>query len=110
MSPLEPPRPVFPGPDGIVGSPQSLGTPPPPGSPHRNAHRSSIIIGLEPVGFDDPSGMGMPGDRTSRIASSARSSSAGSRPPNSNDSGMTFDDILGGGEEKKAKKKKGKFF
>ncbi|KAI8282197.1 hypothetical protein K4K59_008022 [Colletotrichum sp. SAR11_240] len=153
MSPLEPPRPVFPGPDGIVGSPQSLGTPPPPGSPQshlrprnaspggrqlgsRNAHRSSIIIGLEPVGFDDPSGMGMPGDRTSRIASSARSSSAGSRPlsmvmprspsatnlrnmsvdatnhhSNSNDSGMTFDDILGGGgEDKKAKKKKGKFF
>ncbi|KAF9879124.1 choriogenin Hminor [Colletotrichum karsti] len=148
MSPLEPPRPVFPGPDGIVGSPPALGTPPPPGSPQshlrprnaspggrqlgsRNAHRSSIIFGLEPVGFDDGM-MGVPGDRTSRVASSARSSSAGSRPlsmvmprspsatnlrnmsvDNSNDSAtatMTFDDILGGGEEKKTKKKKGKFF
>ncbi|TDZ32624.1 hypothetical protein C8035_v012185 [Colletotrichum spinosum] len=147
MSPLEPPRPVFPGPDGVVGSPTALGTPPPPGSPQshlrprnaspggrqigsRNAHRSSIIFGLEPVGFED--GLGLPGDRTSRVAGSARSSSAGSRPlsmvmphsPSATNlrnmsvdatqepatSTMTFDDILGGGEEKKTKKKKGKFF
>ncbi|GKT55312.1 choriogenin Hminor [Colletotrichum tofieldiae] len=148
MSPLEPPRPVFPGPDGIVSSPAS-GTPPTPGSPqshlrprnaspggrqlgNRSAHRSSMIFGLEPVPFDE----GVPGDRTSRVASSARSSSAGSRPlsmvmprtPSATNlrnmsvdhthnqeaaatSTMTFDDILGGGEEKKAtKKKKGKFF
>ncbi|KAK1451822.1 choriogenin Hminor [Colletotrichum melonis] len=96
MSPLEPPRPVFPGPDGIVGSPPALGTsgtPPTPGSPQshlrprnaspggrqlgsRNAaHRSSMIFGLEPVPFDE----GLPGDRNSRVGS-ARSSSAGSRP------------------------------
>ncbi|KAL0939232.1 choriogenin hminor [Colletotrichum truncatum] len=147
MSPLEPPRPVFPGPDGIVGSPPALGTPPESASPQshlrprnaspggrqlgsRNAHRSSIIFGLEPVGFEES--MGLPGDRNSRVGGSARSSSAGSRPmsmvmPNSHsttnlrnmsvdasqDAGkstMTFDDILGGGEEKKTKKKKGKFF
>ncbi|OLN81403.1 hypothetical protein CCHL11_09953 [Colletotrichum chlorophyti] len=139
MSPLEPPRPVFPGPDGIVGG----STPPVPGSPQshlrprnaspggrqlgsRSAHRSSIIIGLEPVPFDE----GLPGDRNSRMGSSARSSSAGSRPvsmvmprtPSATNlrhdtpqepatSTMTFDDILGGGaEEKKAKKRKSKFF
>ncbi|WYZ34541.1 hypothetical protein EsH8_I_000817 [Colletotrichum jinshuiense] len=149
MSPLEPPRPVFPGPDGIVGSPPVMGTGPSasaPGSPQshlrprnaspggrqlgsRNAHRSSIIIGLEPVPFDE----GLPGDRSSRVAGSARSSSAGSRPlsmvmprtpsatnlrnmsvdagPEVATSTMTFDDILGGGGEKKAaKKKKSKFF
>ncbi|KAK1993735.1 choriogenin Hminor [Colletotrichum falcatum] len=91
MSPLEPPRPVFPGPDGISGSPTS-GTPPTSGSPQshlrprnaspggrnlgsRNGHRSSMIFGLEPVPLDE----GLPGDRTSRVPS-ARSSSAGSRP------------------------------
>ncbi|KAK2037284.1 choriogenin Hminor [Colletotrichum somersetense] len=147
MSPLEPPRPVFPGPDGIASSPAS-GTPPTPESPQshlrprnaspggrhlgsRNAHRSSMIFGLEPVPLDE----GLPGDRTSRVPS-ARSSSAGSRPmsmvmpraPSTTNmrnlsvdhtytqeaaatSTMTFDDILGGGEEKKpAKKKKSKFF
>ncbi|KDN62409.1 putative choriogenin Hminor [Colletotrichum sublineola] len=149
MSPLEPPRPVFPGPDGIVGNPPASGTPPTTGSPQshlrprnaspggrhlgsRNAHRSSMIFGLEPVPFDE----GLPGDRTSRVPS-ARSSSAGSRPvsmvmprtPSATNirnlsvdhthtqeaaatSTMTFDDILGGGgeEKKQTKKKKSKFF
>ncbi|EFQ29395.1 choriogenin Hminor [Colletotrichum graminicola] len=148
MSPLEPPRPVFPGPDGIAAGPAS-GTPPAPGSPQshlrprnaspggrhlgsRNAQRSSMIFGLEPVPLDE----GLPGDRTSRVPS-ARSSSAGSRPvsmvmprtPSHTNmrhlsvdhthtqeaaatSTMTFDDILGGGgeEKKPTKKKKGKFF
>jgi len=148
MSPLEPPRPVFPGPDGTPASPSS-GTPPAPGSPQshlrprnaspggrhlgsRNAQRSSMIFGLEPVPLDE----GLPGDRTSLVPS-ARSSSAGSRPmsmvmprtPSSANmrnlsvdhthtqeaaatSTMTFDDILGGGgkEKKPTKKKKGKFF
>ncbi|KAF6813642.1 choriogenin hminor [Colletotrichum sojae] len=150
MSPLEPPRPVFPGPDGSAPALGTGPTPPLSASPQshlrprnaspggrqlgsRNAHRSSIIFGLEPAGFAGfEENMGTPGDRSSRVASSARSSSAGSRPmsmvmPHSpsatnlrnvsaeaaQDSAtatMTFDDILGGGEEKKTKKKKGKFF
>lgn len=91
MSPLEPPRAIFPGADGVLGSPPPIvgpSTPSPPlGTPPlavrtRNlspgrirasgAHRSSIAIGLEPVPMDPP---------TSAFGPHQRSSSLGPRPP-----------------------------
>ncbi|KAJ6790383.1 hypothetical protein PWT90_04221 [Aphanocladium album] len=91
MSPLEPPRAIFEGGAGILGSPPPvvgpstpsppLGTPPPAVhtrnlSPARlrasRASRSSIAIGLEPVPMDPP---------TSVFGPHQRSSSLGPRPP-----------------------------
>ncbi|KAJ4164251.1 hypothetical protein LMH87_005932 [Akanthomyces muscarius] len=91
MSPLEPPRAIFEGGDGVIGSPPPivgpstpsppLGTPPLAVRPRNlspgrgrasSAFRSSIVIGLEPVPMDPP---------TSVFGPHQRSSSLGPRPP-----------------------------
>ncbi|UKZ79597.1 hypothetical protein TrVFT333_007355 [Trichoderma virens FT-333] len=134
LEPLEPPRPIFQDSDGVLnnglGALSGQSTPsPPPGSPQlrprpRNlspgvrrasaAHRSSIMMGLEPVPLEPPNIFG----------AHQRSSSLGPRPPSSRisnrsssparvaaTSGTTFDDILGESQKKKpAPKKKGRFF
>ncbi|UKZ53804.1 hypothetical protein TrVGV298_007604 [Trichoderma virens] len=151
LEPLEPPRPIFQDSDGVLnnglGALSGQSTPsPPPGSPQlrprpRNlspgvrrasaAHRSSIMMGLEPVPLEPPNIFGAhqrssslgPRPPSSRISN--RSSSVGnlvgmnpprvSRPSSparvAATSGTTFDDILGESQKKKpAPKKKGRFF
>lgn len=145
MSPLAPPPVLIGGSDSMLGSPPPMsGTPPTTAespalslrprnlSPaaHRASrlHRSSMLIGLEPVpaGFDSPNSL-----PTSQSNLSQRSLSAGNLaamnvgPSRSSTmpvsqassttggtSGATFDDILGGSAETKkpAPKKKGRFF
>ncbi|CAI4216379.1 unnamed protein product [Parascedosporium putredinis] len=124
---------------GMAGSPvirprnQSPG---PRQLPVRNvnpSHRSSIAFGIEPV-FDLPDGLFLPGDRSSRIVSHDRGSSANLAGPSGFHShrsssvgnlsalssvhnsvtgpesplgqgGATFDDILGKDDDKKKKRK-----
>ncbi|KAJ6445918.1 choriogenin hminor [Purpureocillium lavendulum] len=94
MSPLEPPRPMFPGVDAAMSSPPPVGgapgTPsPPPGGPQpalrprtlspgmnraSSAWRSSIAMGLEPVPMEPPPNV---------FGSRNRSSSLGPRMSNS---------------------------
>lgn len=145
MSPLAPPPVLVGGADGMFGgAPPISGTPPnPTESPpltlrprnlspaaHRasHVHRSSMLMGLEPVptGFDSP---GPPGNSSSSL--SQRSLSVGNlaalngQPARSStmpisqsssttgpNTGATFDDILGESKEEKkpATKKKGRFF
>lgn len=146
MSPLAPPPVLVGNADGMLGSPPPIsGTPPtmtesPPltlrprnlsPAAHRanHVHRSSMLMGLEPVpaGFDTLGGP--PGPSSSSL--SQRSLSAGNlaamngHPARSStmpisqsssttgaNTGATFDDILGGSKEEKkpAPKKKGRFF
>lgn len=92
MSPLEPPRPIFPN-AAPMASPPPLSNPASPSSysPVLGARRghspmraggsgsgtyrpSSIALGLEPLNFEDGA---LPGDRSSRIASAP----VGMRPP-----------------------------
>ncbi|KAL7935329.1 hypothetical protein V8C35DRAFT_299175 [Trichoderma chlorosporum] len=151
LEPLEPPRPIFQESEGAFnngpGALSGHSTPsPPPGSPQlrprqRNmspggrrtsaAHRSSIMMGLEPVPLEPPNIFGAhqrssslgPRPPSSRISN--RSSSVGnlvgmnqprvSRPSSparvAATAGTTFDDILGESQKKKpATKKKGRFF
>lgn len=124
---------------GMAGSPvirprnQSPG---PRQLPVRNvnpSHRSSIAFGIEPV-FDLPDGLFLPGDRSSRVVSHDRGSSANLAGPSGFHShrsssvgnlsalssvhnsvtgpesplgqgGATFDDILGKNDDKKKKRK-----
>jgi hypothetical protein len=97
LSPLEPPRPVFPGVEpGMVASPPPLssGGPSPQGSPQfalrprnmsptmvgnrmsQHSHRSSIALGLEPISLDD-----VPHDRHSRVFSIGHNRSSSLGPP-----------------------------
>lgn len=95
MSPLEPPRAIFQGADGILGSPPPvLGpspSPPPAGTPPlairpRNlspgrprGSRSSIAMGLEPVPIEPPPSMFGPHQRSSSLGPRPPSSHLGSR-------------------------------
>lgn len=148
MSPLAPPRPIFQGVDPLIpNTPPAVGqgTPSPPlGGPQmalrpRNLSpaspraspgaRSSIVLGLAPVGMEQPSpfgghlrssSMGPPalqgglGSRSVSAGNLAALNSRDSRPSPPQpvvNSGKTFDDILGGGTDKKdAGKKKSRFF
>lgn len=145
MSPLAPPPVLIGDSEGILGSPPPLsGTPPaatdsptlsirprnlsPAAHRANHVHRTSMLMGLEPVpsGFDGPGGPassqssikarslsvgnlaalnGHP-NRTSTMPTSQNSSTTGGT------TGATFDDILGGGKEEKkpAAKKKSRFF
>lgn len=108
----------------------------PPSRAVSQAHRSSVVMGIEPV-FDLPEGLAVPGDRSSRVISHDRNSSLGPSPlgdlykhrsvsmgnlsalatvqsaagssEDADNSGATFDDILGK-KQKKEKKRKSFFF
>lgn len=108
-----------------------------PMRPLGQGHRSSVVLGIEPV-FDLPEGLTVPGERSSRVVSPSpshdRSSSLGPSPlgdlyknrsasvgnlsalstvqpagSSEGDTGATFDDILGK-SDKKEKKRKSFFF
>lgn len=151
MSPLQPPPAFAGGEDGLLGPPPALsGTPPQAvGSPaltvrtrnlspaaHRasHVHRSSMLMGLEPVpgGFESGSRSSVVGPSASQTNLGLKSLSSGNlaalnhnQPPRASTiphsptptstgptSGATFDDILSGTlvEKKPATKKKGRFF
>ncbi|OAA73841.1 hypothetical protein ISF_00742 [Cordyceps fumosorosea ARSEF 2679] len=98
MSPLEPPRAIFEGGDGILGNQSQvagpstpsppLGTPPLTGGPRNlspgraranSAYRSSILIGLEPLAMDPPASLFGPHQRSSSLGPRPQSAFMGSR-------------------------------
>lgn len=129
MSPLEPPRAMFQGHDGIFSPPtmQGPGTPsPPPGStppvnlrPRTNSprrgqrgSRSSIAIGIEPVPIHQRSSSMGPrppssvmGSRSISVGNSPSLAPRGTTPIPATTSGTTFDDILGNAAQDKEKEK-----
>ncbi|KAK7424885.1 hypothetical protein QQX98_000160 [Neonectria punicea] len=140
MSPLQPPRNIFPGDDDFnappaggpntpsppLGGPQAALRPrthSPGGSRANQAWRSSIALGLEPVPLAPPSPFGERssslGGRPTSMYMSGMSQSVGNlsaigsrdlSPAEEAPSGATFDDILGGKDPKTQPKKKGRFF
>lgn len=148
MSPLAPPPILMGSPDGMLGSPPPIsGTPPnaidspslairprnlsPAAHRASHVHRSSMLMGLEPVpsGFEAPNALGGPmgsqSNLSQRSLSAGNLAAMGGHPSRAStmpvsqassttggNTGATFDDILGGStdDKKPAPKKKGRFF